>query len=114
MSKNLNKVKTQDEIQVMREGGKMLATVLQYLKSETRAGMTTKDLSNLAAVKLKELGGEPAFLGYRGFPDIICIAINEEVQHTIPGDRVIEDGVSLWRRRLSRSMSWLTNWLILR
>ncbi|MDQ5913522.1 MAG: methionyl aminopeptidase [Patescibacteria group bacterium] len=92
MSKNLNKVKTQDEIQAMREGGRMLATVLQHVKSLTKAGMTTKDLANIAALKLKELGGEPAFLGYRGFPDVICIAVNEEVQHTIPGDRVIQEG----------------------
>ena len=92
MSKNINKVKTYEEIQAMREGGRMLATVLQYLKSETKPGMTTKDLSSLAGSRLKELGGDPAFLGYRGFPDIICIAINEEVQHTIPGSRVIKDG----------------------
>ncbi len=92
MSKNLNRVKTQAEIEAMREGGKMLATVLQFVKSKTKAGMTTKDLANLAAGKLKELGGEPAFLGYRGYPDVICIAINEEVQHTIPSDRTIKEG----------------------
>jgi methionyl aminopeptidase len=92
MSKNQNKVKTQEEIQAMREGGKMLATVLEYVKLNTKAGMTTKDLANIAASKLKELGGEPAFLGYRGFPDVMCIAINEEVQHTIPGSRVIDEG----------------------
>lgn len=92
MSKNMNRVKTQDEINAMREGGKMLATVLQHVKAETKVGMTTKDLANIAAAKLKELGGKPAFLGYRGFPDVICIAINEEVQHTIPGDRVIHEG----------------------
>ncbi len=92
MSKNLNRIKTKAEVEAMREGGKMLATVLQYLKEETKPGMTTKDLANLAAAKLKELGGEPAFLGYRGFPDVVCIAVNEEVQHTIPGSRVVEEG----------------------
>jgi methionyl aminopeptidase len=92
MSKNQNRIKTQEEIQAMREGGKMLATVLEHVKHSTKAGMTTKDLANIAAAKLKELGGEPAFLGYRGFPDVICIAVNEEVQHTIPGSRVINEG----------------------
>lgn len=92
MSKNLNRVKTQDEIRAMREGGRMLAEVLEFVKSQTKAGMTTKDLANLAAEKLKELGGEPAFLGYRGYPDVICITVNEEVQHTIPSDRVINEG----------------------
>lgn len=92
MSKNLNRIKTKEEIEAMREGGKMLATVLEHLKLNTKPGMTTKDLANMASSKLKELRGEPAFLGYRGFPDVICIAVNEEVQHTIPGSRVIEDG----------------------
>ena len=92
MSKNLNRIKTQEEIQAMREGGQMLAEVLQFVRSKTQAGMTTKDLAVLAKNKLNELGGEPAFLGYRGFPDVICIAVNEEVQHTIPGNRVINEG----------------------
>lgn len=92
MSKNMNRVKTQEEIQAMREGGRMLAAVLENVKLNTRAGMTTKQLADMAALKLKELGGEPAFLGYRGFPDVMCIAVNEEVQHTIPGDRVIQEG----------------------
>ncbi|HRV75767.1 MAG: type I methionyl aminopeptidase [Candidatus Nomurabacteria bacterium] len=92
MSKNLNRVKTQEEIQAMREGGRMLAEVLQFVKLNTKAGMTTKDLANLASAKLEDLGGEPAFLGYRGYPDVMCIAVNEEVQHTIPGSRVINEG----------------------
>jgi methionyl aminopeptidase len=92
MAKDINRVKTRDEIQAMREGGKMLAEVLQFVKSKTKVGMTTKDLANLAAKKLEELGGKPAFLGYRGYPDVMCIAVNEEVQHTIPSDRVINEG----------------------
>ena len=92
MSKNTTRVKTEEEIQAMREGGKMLAEVLEFVRLNTKVGMTTKEVADMARAKLKELGGEPAFEGYRGFPDVMCIAVNEEVQHTIPGDRIINDG----------------------
>lgn len=70
----------------------MLASVLSYLKPKVKPGMTTKDLANLAAAELKKLGGNPAFLGYNGFPDVICISLNDEVVHGIPGSEVIQDG----------------------
>jgi methionyl aminopeptidase len=62
----------------------MLATVLAYLAKRLAAGMSTKQLADLAASELKKLGGEPAFLGYQGFPDVICISLNDEVVHGIP------------------------------
>lgn len=87
------RVKTASEIAAMREGGRMLATVLQQVKSKTKPGMSTKDLSNLAAKELKRLGGKPAQLGYQGFPDVLCVSLNEEVVHGIPkADKVINDG----------------------
>jgi methionyl aminopeptidase len=86
-------IKTKPEIAAMRESGRMLATVLQLLKTRLEPGMTTKDLGDIAAAELKQLGGEPAFLGYQGFPAIICISINDEVVHGIPRkDRIIKDG----------------------
>ncbi len=87
------RVKTAAEIESMRTSGKMLATVLDYLKQKLEIGMTTKDLANLASQKLTELGGKPAFLGYHGFPDVICISINDEVVHGIPStQKIIQDG----------------------
>lgn len=86
------KVKTGQEIKDMRISGQMLASVLQYLKPRVEVGMTTKDLADLAASELKKLGGKPAFLGYGGFPDVICISRNDEVVHGIPGKEVINDG----------------------
>ena len=87
------RVKTAAEIESMRTSGKMLATVLDYLKQKLEIGMTTKDLANLASQKLTELGGKPAFLGYYGFPDVICISINDEVVHGIPStQKIIQDG----------------------
>lgn len=76
--------KKPDEITAMRESGRMLATILQLLRNEAKPGLTPKDMSAIAAKELKALGGEPAFLGFYGYPDIICISVNNQVQHTIP------------------------------
>lgn len=86
------RVKTAEEIANMRESGRMLATVLALLKKETRAGLTPRDMSHMAADELKRLGGEPAFKGFHGFPDIICISVNNQVQHAIPSDQPLRDG----------------------
>lgn len=87
------KVKTPAEIENMRVSGRMLATVLQVLKASLQPGMSTKDLANIAARELEALGGKPAFLGYQGFPDVICISVNEEVVHGIPReDKIIQNG----------------------
>jgi methionyl aminopeptidase len=88
----MSKFKTEAEIAAMRIGGTMLAQVLQLISREAKAGMTPKDISRIAAVKLEQLGGKPAFKGFEGFPDIICISTNNEVQHSIPNDHVFEDG----------------------
>jgi methionyl aminopeptidase len=76
----------------MRESGRMLATVLNLIKREVTAGMTPKDVSAMAAEELKRLGGRPSFKGFEGYPDIICISTNNEVQHCIPNDHVFADG----------------------
>lgn len=87
------KVKTASEITAMRESGRMLATVLGVLKSQVVPGISTKELADKAAAELKALGGEPSFLGYQGFPDVICISVNDEVVHGIPNpERIIREG----------------------
>lgn len=83
---------TADEIVAMRESGRMLATVLELIRKEVKAGMTPKDVSALAAKELEKLGGKPSFKGFEGYPDIICISTNNEVQHSIPNDHVFVDG----------------------
>lgn len=82
-------VKTTDEIAAMRTGGKMLATVLQALRRQVTEGMTTKQLATIAKQELRALGGQPTILGYGGFPDVICVSVNDEVVHGIPRDDVI-------------------------
>ncbi|HSX28054.1 MAG TPA: type I methionyl aminopeptidase [Candidatus Saccharimonadales bacterium] len=86
------KVKTPREIEAMRESGRMLATVLQHIREVAESGMTGKDVSHMARQELKALGGKPAFFGYQGFPDVICISINDEIVHGIPNREVFADG----------------------
>lgn len=85
-------VKTDQEIAAMRESGRMLATVLQTLRKECAPGLTPRHMSGLARKELQALGGEPAFAGYHGYPDIICISVNNQVQHSIPNDRPFDKG----------------------
>jgi methionyl aminopeptidase len=87
------KVKTSAEVKAMRESGRMLATVLELLVSRVVPGMSTKELAEIAAAELKVLGGQPAFLNYQGFPDVLCVSLNNEVVHGIPrAQRIIDDG----------------------
>lgn len=87
------KVKTKAELEAMRESGRQTATVLDVLVKSLKPGMTTKDLADLAATELTKLGGQPAFLGYQGFPDVLCVSLNDEVVHGIPSkERIIQAG----------------------
>lgn len=87
------RVKNPDELKAMRESGRMLAAVLKLLEREASPGMTTKDLAVIAAQELKKLGGEAPFLGYQGYPDVLCVSVNNEVVHGIPStDKVINEG----------------------
>jgi methionyl aminopeptidase len=87
------RVKTANEILAMRESGRMLATVLQLLSDKLEVGMSTKQLADIARDETKRLGGKPAFLGFQGFPDVLCVSINEEVVHGIPrASKIIASG----------------------
>lgn len=89
----ITKIKTASEIAAMREAGAMLATILQLMQTSAKSGMSTKQLADIAGTELKSLGGAPSFLGYNGFPDVICISINQEVVHGIPSSsRILQPG----------------------
>lgn len=87
-----NQIKTPQEILDIRTSGGMLASVLRYLKPLTIVGVTTGELNTLAAAELERLGGKPPFLGFEGFPAAICISVNDEIVHGIPGGKVLQDG----------------------
>jgi methionyl aminopeptidase len=84
--------KTEAEITAMREAGKILARVLEKIRREVKAGMTPREVSALAAAETARLGGVPSFRGFEGYPDIICISNNNEVQHSIPSERPFKNG----------------------
>lgn len=87
------RLKTSAEIAAMREAGRMLATVLEVLTNKVSPGISTQALADIAAKELKDLGGEPSFLGYQGFPSVLCVSLNEEVVHGIPSrERIIKSG----------------------
>lgn len=85
-------LKSPQEIERMRQAGRVVAGLLEHLKSIIRPGMTTRQLDEAALKFIKQAGAKPAFLGYRGFPGTICVSINEEVVHGIPGLRRILEG----------------------
>ena len=89
-------VKSTREIDAMRKGGQMLAAVLDLMQREARVGRSPQDMAVLAKQKLRDLGGQPAFLGVKGhkvdYPDIICISVNDQVQHGIPSSRPFQAG----------------------
>ncbi|EWS82027.1 methionine aminopeptidase [Brachybacterium phenoliresistens] len=85
-------LKTPEQISIMRRSGALLARVHDMLAAELRPGMTTADLDRLAEAMIRDEGATPNFLGYQGFPATLCISVNEEVVHGIPGSRVIEEG----------------------
>jgi methionyl aminopeptidase len=80
----MTSVKSAREIELMRTSGSMLSTILSILKKQLTPGMSTKDLAEIAKKELRLLGGQPTFLGYQGFPDVLCVSINDEVVHGVP------------------------------
>ena len=84
-------VKTEKELELMREPCKILRDTLLHLESKVRVGMTTKELDKIAHDYIVSYGAKPLFLGLYGFPGSICISIDDEVVHGIPSDRVIKD-----------------------
>jgi len=92
-------IKTKDEIEILREGGKILAEILSALSKKTVAGVTTLELEKYAEDLIRSKGAEPAFLGYKPYgarkpyPAATCISINNEVVHGIPkNNRIISEG----------------------
>jgi methionyl aminopeptidase len=86
-------IKSEAEIEKMRVSGIALRKVHDAVKGAVRVGATTMDLERAAAAKVKELGVKAAFLGYHGYPAVLCTSVNEEVIHGIPNDkRVLQEG----------------------
>ena len=85
-------LKTDHEIEMMARAGRVLASVVDELKGACRVGVRTIELDRLAERRIRAAGARPGFLGYHGFPNSICVSVNDEAVHGIPGRRRIEDG----------------------
>jgi methionyl aminopeptidase len=85
-------IKSEREVALMRQAGKIVATVLAMLAEKIEPGLKTKELDIIAEKEIKRLGGIPSFKGYRGYPASLCVSINDEIVHGIPGERVLKEG----------------------
>ena len=85
-------VKSEDEIDLMREPNAIVRDCLKFVGERIRAGMTTKEVDTMVYDFVKASGAEPSCLGYYGYPASACVSVNEEVVHGIPGVRVLRDG----------------------
>ena len=86
------KLKNEKAMDGMREAGRLAAELLRRCAKAVAPGMTTLEIDAVARRTCADLGVESAFLDYHGFPGCICISVNEEVIHGIPGNRVINVG----------------------
>ena len=85
-------IKSPRELRIMREAGSVVAAAMDLLVRSFYPGMKTKELDAIASREIKRLGAKPSFKGYRGFPANICVSLNDEIVHGIPGDRVLREG----------------------
>jgi len=76
----------------MRQAGRIVAMILKTIVEEIKPGMATKELDDIAARELKRHGAKSSFKGYRGFPANLCVSVNDEIVHGIPGKRVLREG----------------------
>jgi methionyl aminopeptidase len=85
-------IKNLDQLKIMRRAGLLVGQTLEVLRENIKVGMTTDALDAIAAANIKRGGGTSNFLGYHGYPKTVCVSINEEIVHGIPGPRVLLDG----------------------
>ncbi len=76
----------------MREAGRIVAIVLERLAEQVKPGIETMELDIIAAREIKGLGATPSFKGYHGYPANLCVSINDEIVHGIPGKRILREG----------------------
>ena len=85
-------IKSDDEIAIMRQAGSVVARTLNKLVEELRPGLMVKELDKTVRREFEKHGVVPTFLGYHGYPATVCVSVNEEIVHGIPGKRVIQEG----------------------
>lgn len=84
--------KSAAELSALRESGKRLAAVMEKLRPQVKPGVATIDLDRLAEELVRKAGSLPAFKGYKGYPATLCVSLNDEIVHGIPGERKLAEG----------------------
>lgn len=85
-------IKSEREIEIMRQAGRIVAETLAVVAEAVRPGITTHDLDDVTYRTITKQGATPSFKGYRGYPASLCASLNDEVVHGIPGKRVLKEG----------------------
>ncbi|MBM6836707.1 type I methionyl aminopeptidase [Clostridium saudiense] len=85
-------IKTEKEIDLMRQAGKIVAETLLLVEKKVKPGVTTAELDRIAEEFITKHGAKPSFKGLYGFPASLCISVNEQVVHGIPGGYVLKEG----------------------
>ena len=89
-------IKSESEIQLMRESGKILADVLEQVRELIQPGISTYEIDKKSEELIRAYGCIPSFLNYNGFPASVCVSVNDEVVHGIPSkDRILGHGILL-------------------
>ena len=86
------RLKSEEEIKIMREAGKIVAETHELLKSAIIPGVSTLELDTIAEENIRKYNAVPSFKGYGGFKGSICASINNEVVHGIPGNKIVKEG----------------------
>lgn len=92
LSRTRIQIKTPDEVRLMRRAGLVVADVHAALREAVRPGVSTAELDAVCAAVIEARGAHSNFLGYHGFPATVCVSVNDEVVHGIPGPRVLHEG----------------------
>lgn len=85
-------IKTEQELEIMAEGGKILAKIMQQLAERVKPGVATQELNKVAKDLVLRYGARPAFEGYQGFPATLCTSVNEAIVHALPSGRALKEG----------------------
>lgn len=85
-------LKSKDEIEKMRVAGQVVASALTEIAASIVPGITTLEIDQMAEMLLAKYGAISSFKNYRGYPNVVCVAVNEEVVHGIPGPKRLEEG----------------------
>lgn len=85
-------VTNQSDLEKLRAGGKLLAEVLKIVRANIEVGISTKELDNIANKSIKSFGAKPSFLGFEGYPAVLCTSVNEQLVHGLPTNYQLKSG----------------------